>query len=400
MTIMKKFMIMAAAVMMSLSATAQSSPEAKAIKKMKSYTEVLEAIKANGAAFDNADKAFAYNKLVDLAIKENSESEKAAIEAQLAKNAEQQTKMNVAKNASAYNALQAAMQCNAVDEKGKYKNKNVNRLMTIRNSMVQAGLDAYNSKDYTSATKYFGAFVETRTDALFNEADFSREQNFGQIAYYAALAAYFNKDYKKCDQYSDAALNSSERDSIANDVIIVKLGAYEEQAKAAAMDSATYVKNVRAMYDQFPENENIFGKLVGLYEEVGDKASAKSLLDTRLASNPNDAMANAYVGQTAQAEQKYDEAIAAYKKSIASKPDFLAAKLNLGVCYLNKAVAYVDANTDARGTIKPEAKTVAMADLSEAKKLLEEVKAADPNCAQVNWQYPLERVDYVIENVK
>ena len=308
--------------------------------------------------------------------------------------------MNVAKNASAYNALQAAMQCNAVDEKGKYKNKNVNRLMTIRNSMVQAGLDAYNSKDYTSATKYFGAFVETRTDALFNEADLSREQNFGQIAYYAALAAYFNKDYKKCDQYSDAALNSSERDSIANDVIIVKLGAYEEQAKAAAMDSATYVKNVRAMYDQFPENENIFGKLVGLYEEVGDKASAKSLLDTRLASNPNDAMANAYVGQTAQAEQKYDEAIAAYKKSIASKPDFLAAKLNLGVCYLNKAVAYVDANTDARGTIKPEAKTVAMADLSEAKKLLEEVKAADPNCAQVNWQYPLERVDYVIENVK
>ena len=166
------------------------------------------------------------------------------------------------------------------------------------------------------------------------------------------------------------------------------------------MDSATYVKNVRAMYDQFPENENIFGKLVGLYEEVGDKASAKSLLDTRLASNPNDAMANAYVGQTAQAEQKYDEAIAAYKKSIASKPDFLAAKLNLGVCYLNKAVAYVDANTDARGTIKPEAKTTAMADLSEAKKLLEEVKAADPNCAQVNWQYPLERVDYVIENVK
>ena len=71
MTIMKKFMIMAAAVMMSLSATAQSSPEAKAIKKMKSYTEVLEAIKANGAAFDNAEKAFAYNKLVDLAIKEN-----------------------------------------------------------------------------------------------------------------------------------------------------------------------------------------------------------------------------------------------------------------------------------------------------------------------------------------
>lgn len=397
---MKKFMIMAAAVMVSLSVNAQSSPEAKAIKKMKSYTEVLEAIKANGASFDKADNAFAYNKLVDLAISENSKTEKAAIEAQLAKNAEQQAQMTNAKNAAAYNALQAAMQCNTFDEKGKYKNKNVNRLMTIRNSMVQAGLDAYNTKDYESATKYFGAFVETRTDALFNEADFSREQNFGQIAYYAALAAYFNKDYAKCDQYADAALNSSERDSIANDVIIVKLGAYEEQAKTAVMDSATYVKNVRAMYDQFPENENIFGKLVGLYEETGDKASAKTLLDARLAANPHDAMANAYVGQTAQGEQKYEEAIAAYSKAVAAKPDFLAAKLNLGVCYLNKAVAAVDANTDARGNINPEVKPQAMSDLNEAKKILEEVRTADPDCMQVNWKYPLERVNYVIENVK
>lgn len=397
---MKKFMIMAAAVMVSLSVNAQSSPEAKAIKKMKSYTEVLEAIKANGASFDKADNAFAYNKLVDLAISENSKTEKAAIEAQLAKNAEQQAQMTNAKNAAAYNALQAAMQCNSFDEKGKYKNKNVNRLMTIRNSMVQAGLDAYNTKDYESATKYFGAFVETRTDALFNEADFSREQNFGQIAYYAALAAYFNKDYAKCDQYADAALNSSERDSIANDVIIVKLGAYEEQAKTAVMDSATYVKNVRAMYDQFPENENIFGKLVGLYEETGDKASAKTLLDARLAANPHDAMANAYVGQTAQGEQKYDEAIAAYSKAVAAKLDFLAAKLNLGVCYLNKAVAAVDANTDARGNINPEVKPQAMSDLNEAKKILEEVRTADPDCMQVNWKYPLERVNYVIENVK
>lgn len=397
---MKKFMIMAAAVMVSLSVNAQSSPEAKAIKKMKSYTEVLEAIKANGASFDKADNAFAYNKLVDLAISENSKTEKAAIEAQLAKNAEQQAQMTNAKNAAAYNALQAAMQCNTFDEKGKYKNKNVNRLMTIRNSMVQAGLDAYNTKDYESATKYFGAFVETRTDALFNEADFSREQNFGQIAYYAALAAYFNKNYAKCDQYANAALNSSERDSIANDVIIVKLGAYEEQAKTAVMDSATYVKNVRAMYDQFPENENIFGKLVGLYEETGDKASAKTLLDARLAANPHDAMANAYVGQTAQGEQKYDEAIAAYSKAVAAKPDFLAAKLNLGVCYLNKAVAAVDANTDARGNINPEVKPQAMSDLNEAKKILEEVKTADPDCMQVNWKYPLERVNYVIENVK
>ena len=62
--------------------------------------------------------------------------------------------------------------------------------------------------------------------------------------------------------------------------------------------------------------------------------------------------------------------------------------------------AAVDANTDARGNINPEVKPQAMSDLNEAKKILEEVRTADPDCMQVNWKYPLERVNYVIENVK
>ena len=82
---MKKFMVLAAAMTMAFAANAQTSPEAKAIKKMKSYAEVQQAFEANGASMTNEDKAFVYNKLVDLAISENSKSEKAAIEAQLAK---------------------------------------------------------------------------------------------------------------------------------------------------------------------------------------------------------------------------------------------------------------------------------------------------------------------------
>ena len=86
---MKKLIVMAAAVLFNVAAQAQTSPEAKAIKKMKSYAEVEQAIKANEANFSNDDKAFAYNKLVDLALSENSKAEKAAIEAQLAKNEEE-----------------------------------------------------------------------------------------------------------------------------------------------------------------------------------------------------------------------------------------------------------------------------------------------------------------------
>lgn len=397
---MKKILFMAAAVLFNVSANAQTSPEAKAIKKMKTYAEVVEALKANEANFNNEDKAFAYNKLVDLAIAENSKAEKAAIEAQLAKNAEQQAKCNAEKNTSAYNAIDAAMKCNQFDEKGKYKSKNADRLMAVRSNLVQAGLDSYNTKDYNSASKYFGAFVETRTAALFDKTDFSREQNFGQIAYYAALAAYFDKNMDKCRSYADAALASQDRDSVATDVLVVKLGALEEQAKTAAIDTTAFIAEVKKMYTEFPANENVFAKLVGLYEESGDKANAKTLLTDRLAKNPGDAMANAYLGQAAQNETKYAEAIEYYKKAIATKPDFLAAKLNLGVCYLNKAANYIDNNTDARGNIKPEAKTEGLADLNKAKAIIEEVRQADPECAQVNWKYPLERIEYAIGKVQ
>lgn len=397
---MKKIMVMAAAAIMALAANAQTSPEAKAIKKMKTYDEVLAALKAGEATLNNDDKAFVYNKLVDLAIKESADKEKAAIEAQLTKNADANAQLNAAKNEATYKAIDAALKCNAYDEKAKYQSKNVDRLMTLRNSMVQAGLDAYNVKDYVSATKYFGAFVETRTDKLFSKADFSNEQNFGQIAYYAALAAYFSKDFKKCDAYAEAALNSADRDSVANDVVIVKIGALEEQAKTAAIDTTTFINKMKALYNDFPTNENVFGKLAGLYEETGNKAGAKELLDVRLAKNPNDPMANAYVGQAAQNEGKFEEAILSYKKALEAKPDFLAVKLNLAVCYLNMTAANVDKNTDTRGNIKPDVKAKAIEDLTLSKGILEELKAQDPDAQQVQWAYPLERVNYALENIK
>ena len=52
---MKKFMVMAAAALMALAANAQTSPEAKAIKKMKSYDEVLAALKANEATITDIE---------------------------------------------------------------------------------------------------------------------------------------------------------------------------------------------------------------------------------------------------------------------------------------------------------------------------------------------------------
>lgn len=389
-------MLMAASAIFAMAANAQTSPEAKAIKKMKTYAEVVEAFKAQGAAMSDEDKAFCYNKIAECAKKESEAAEKAALEAQLAKNEAVAAEQNAKKNDLACEAIANAQEAYKLNPKAM---KIGGGIMGLRSGLVNAGLDAYNAKNYAGAAKYFGMFVESRTSPMMAKQDFSAEQNFDQIAYYAALAAYFSKAYDKCSQYADVALGFGNKE-IENDVVTVKLGAIEGQAKDGAIDTTQYINGVKAMYDKMPENETIFGKLIALYDESGKKDDAKALLNDRLAKNPNDAMANAFIAQNAQAEAKYPEAIEAYKKALAAKPDFLAAKLNLGVCYLNKAANAIDANTDARGNIKPDVKDSILADLNLAKTTLEEVKAADPDKAQVNWSYPLERVNYALENIK
>lgn len=404
---MKKFMLMAATVFMALAANAQNPDGLKQVLASKEYKEANELVKAQAQTMANEEKAKAYNKLVDLALTDYDKAEKKALEAQLAKNDEEMAKQNGKKAKAAYNALKMAMECNKADNepnaKGKvapkFMKKNADRLIIVRNSLVQAGLDAYNTKNYSDAKKYFGGFVESRVDPLFSKSDFSAEKDFGQIAYYAALAAYFDKDHKRCSKYADIALGSGEENVIA-DAITIKIGALEQQAMDKSIDTLKFVKSVKKIYDAYPENETAFGKLEGLYDEAGMKKEAADLLNDRLAKNPNDAMANAYVGQNAQAEEKYVEAIAAYEKALTTKPDFLHVKMNMGVCYLNKAAKAIDANTDARGNIKADAKDAIMADLNKSKSILEEVKAADPDRAQVNWSYPLERVNYALENIQ
>ncbi|MCM1080064.1 MAG: hypothetical protein NC344_11285 [Bacteroidales bacterium] len=404
---MKKIMLMAATVMMSLAANAQNPDGLKQVMAASKYSEANELLKTASATMLSTEKAKAYNKLVDLAIAECTKAEENAVKAQLAKDDADMNKQNAKKAKAAYNAVKNAMLCNDADnepnEKGqvkpKFQTKNAARIIPVRNTLINSGLDSYNSKDYAAAQKYFGLFAESRQDPLFAKTDFSAETNYGQICYYAALAAYFNKDAKKCSKYADYALNSGDKE-IVNDAITVKLGSLEEQAKAGQIDTLKYISNVKKLSKDYPENEGVFGKLVALYDESGDKDGAQKVLCARLKENPNDAMANAYVGQNAQSENKYDEAIAAYEKALQAKPDFLAAKLNVGICYLGKAAAAIDANSDARGNVKPEAKDGIVADLNKAKTLIEEVKTADPDKGQVNWTYPLERVNYILENIK
>lgn len=393
---MKKIMIMAAAVMMSLAANAQTSPEAKAIKKLKSYSEAEAAFKAAQSSMSPEDQAFCYNKLAEIAAKQANDAEAEIINAQLKKDEATIKASQKIKVEAAYNALQNAQKAFALNPKAV---KVAGQLQSLRNAMIDGGLDAYNAKEYATAENYFGTYVEAKENPLYSKIDFAKETGFGQIAYYAGLASYFNKDYKAATKYAEASIANPDTATI-NDAITLKVSVLEEYAKTSQIDTLKFIEEVKGLYAQFSENDAVFSKLYTLYDESGDVAGAKALAQTRLSKNANDVMANALLGQSAQNQKKYDEAISAYVKALAAKPDFLVLKNQLGVCYLLKAADVIDANTDARGNIKDDLKAGVIADLENAKKALEECKAADPDRLQTNWSYALERTEYILENLK
>ena len=148
---MKKIFMMAIALMASTMTFAGDSDALKAIMKSKDYAEAAQLLKQNLAQLaDNAEKAKAYNHLVDLAISKVTNETGTIAENQLA------AQMGSDK-VKAYdtlgladgicNAIENAIECNKYDQlpdakgrvKPKFAEKNAARIWAVRPNLVNIG---------------------------------------------------------------------------------------------------------------------------------------------------------------------------------------------------------------------------------------------------------------------
>ena len=148
--IMKKVMILAMMMVASATAFAGDSDGLKAIMKAKTYDDASQLLTQNLASLaDNAEKAKAYNKLVDLAMAKYTAESATQTENQVNKQMGKPEKpVDVKGMYNAFiNALDAAAECNKYDQlpnaKGKvdpkFAEKNKERLWNQRFNLVNAG---------------------------------------------------------------------------------------------------------------------------------------------------------------------------------------------------------------------------------------------------------------------
>ena len=357
---MKKLIVAAMMVLGTTSAFAGDSDALKAVLKAKTYAEAEALVKQNlGQLANDAEKAKAYNKLVDLGMKAFNDQQSIQQTNQIMKKNDPVDEN--AMNEGAYNALMNAIECYKYDQlpnaKGKVApkfNGNASRVWGARQQLVNAGQTAAQNNKADEVLKYWGAFLDTDSDPLFAGIDAKQkdaEKDYiGQVALFAARYAYQAKD----------ALN-------------LKLYVMKDGLKTKE-DSLAYVNKLKTLFDKDQTNEVILDGLNSMYSSLKMEKEQMELLDGAIAKNPKNFVALANKGMMFIQKNDADNAINCLKQALDAKPDNVVVLVYLGACYNSKAGNLQDPN--GRKVV-----------YQEAIKVLDKAKELDPEKAQANWGY-------------
>lgn len=387
---MKKMMLAAWMLITASVAFAGDSAALKAILKAKTYAEAESLLKTNLSQLANdAEKAKAYNKLVDLAL--GIYSEQNAIKS----TNEALGKTDPIDEAGMYKALaqafDAAAECDKYDqlpnEKGKvapkFSGKNADRLYNLRGQLINAGVYFQGIQDNDNAYKFLASYVDTYTAPLFKKFAGQPDENLGNIAYYAAIYAYQNKDWQNAEKYVACALKDEKMASDAQTLQMAILGSQLENHA----DSVAYCQKLSAIYNEDKNNEAVFGSLVGMYQSLGQKDKAMQVINDKIAATPDSYAALALLGSMQMQDLKFVEAAETLKKALQHADNDKKALVNtlIGDCYFFRAQEKVD---NYKGALPATTKAVFAEEFKKAIEFYEVARQLDPK-NESRWAYHL-----------
>lgn len=390
---MRKMMMFA--LMLAASPVAFAQDAVKEVLKAKTYADAQALVKSNLASMSDADKAKAYNKLVDLSFEKISKEQSVITANQMAEQFKQ-GKVQPYDTLGFYNALADALtnavECEKYDqmpnEKGKVKPKfhsaNQNRLYNLRVYLVNAGQEAAQKNNSAGVLKYWGLYSTTADTPLFADvANKQPDQYVSQVAGFAARYAIQDKDFAAADKYIDVSLKHAAANSDDyKDALSLKFYVAQQQLKTKE-DSLAYINKLKEFYAKDTSNDMIMGTLASMYGNMNMKDELKSLVNSRLAADPNSAMAWTLKGQAEMNVNQWDEAIASFKKVLPIDAKNVVVLTYLGFCINSKAAA-INGDVPAQKAL-----------YKESMGYLEQAKELDPNREKANWSYPLYQCYYV-----
>ena len=390
---MKKIMIAAMMLIGASTAFAGDSDALKAILKANDYAQAESLLKSSLSQLaSNAEKAKAYNKLVELALKTYNVQKATMAANQTFEQLKQKDKVQpydtVAFYNSAYNALKAAVECDKYDampnEKGKvklnFRDGNKQRIWDARTMLVNGGQRAAQLRQNEDVIKYWGAFLDTEDSPLFTGISRESEKSyFGQVALFTSEYADMLKKTDLANKYIDMALKD---DSVKAEATDMKIR-YMQEGLTSRQDSISCLEKLKDFYATNSNNEVVFNSLASFYSGLGMKDDMAKLVSDKLAQDPNYFAEWRAKGLAELNANKYDDAITSFKKAIGVRSNdalaltYLGFSLNAKAATLNTVAEQKQAYTESLG-------------------YLQKAKEADPDRRAANWTYPLYQCYYAL----
>lgn len=400
---MKKFMMMA---MMAVAATTAFAQDAlvKDAKKLLGKGEFDAAAKMLTPALTSSEtlnKAAAWDLMSNIKYQQYVKINEVAMKSQISPEPYDTLTMW----RSAMEAWEYAEKCDEFDqqpdEKGKVKLKfrsgSQTRFKLFGPTLVQAGeYFRMNRKDYATASKAYNLYFGLHKSPIFADVkDMQKEPFYHEIAYIAAYLAYVQKNYDEAISLANLAAENPEKAADAQEILLFSK---KDNCKNQA-DSLAYLAYVKDLHKQNPDEERYFNLLMDYYNHANDKAAKSAWLDEEATVNPNNKFVHALKGEEMMNDEKWDEAVAAFKKAAEIDPSWTPCIFNIGVCLNSKAIALNDQLMDKKtmGLSNENAEKVKNV-LRDALVYLEKTRELDPNQEQTHWMYPLYRIYYSLKD--
>ena len=377
--------MMAMMLVASATAFAGDSDALKAVMKSKNYAEAAQLMKQNvGQMANDAEKAKAYNHLVDLAmnkvVKQTSIIAENQLGMQMGRAANEIVPYDTLGLADAIcEAIYDAIECNKYDQlpnaKGKidpkFAEKNAARIWAVRSHLVNIGQEQAHGDTKNLALKYWGAFVDSGTNPLFDAQNHEAEKEyFGQVALFAGRYAYEAKDNARGDRYIAIAKQdpSQEKDAYATQLYYIRHGLTNHADTVAA------INRLKELYAAEPENDAIIDALYTMYDGQRDRKAQNDLLDQHLAKFPTSFVALANKGILAMGENNAEKGAEWLRKAAEAKPDNPVVFTYLGIC-LSSLAATTEDGAKSKDYYK------------QAIEAFDKAKELDPDKQMSNWGY-------------
>lgn len=389
--------------LMAAAATTAFSQDAlvKEAKKLLGKGEFAQARTTLAPALTSAetlDKAEAWNVKCDVDFQEFTKLAEAAIKAQVTHEGVDSMQMY----RCAIDAWKAALECDKYDQmpdakgkvKAKYRKPLQERFKTHGVALVQAGQYLYNKKQNADALNAWKAYVDMGSSSIFKGvADFPKDPFYNDIVYYTAFLAYQEKNYEDAIKYATILSQVPEQAEQAAEILLF---AKKDNCKTHA-DTLAFINELKELHKAHPEVQRYYNMLQDHYTRTNDMEALKAWAEEEIALNPTNKVPWFLKGYALMQQEKWDDAVEAFKKCNEIDPEYTEGYFNTGVCLNSKARALQDQLADKNtGTISKANFEKVKAVLAESKGFLEKAKELDPNREKCNWAYPLWQVYYAL----